>query len=78
MEMAHTMRTEGFEDFAEADIVQLMTDNELDEDDSVGMVNYTNDRDRGIPKIDPNEEEREPVAFTAKIILGLELRAKIG
>ncbi|XP_017789938.1 PREDICTED: tigger transposable element-derived protein 1-like [Habropoda laboriosa] len=43
-EMAHTMGGKGFEDFAEADIVELMADKELDEDDLVDMVNETNDR----------------------------------
>ncbi|XP_017797049.1 PREDICTED: tigger transposable element-derived protein 1-like, partial [Habropoda laboriosa] len=43
-EMAHTTGGEGFEDFAEADIVELMAGKELDEDDLVDMVNETNDR----------------------------------
>ncbi|KAG7196833.1 hypothetical protein KM043_017594 [Ampulex compressa] len=74
MEMAHTIGGEGFEDFAEADIVELMEDKELDEDDLVDMVNETNDRGS-----DPDEEESEPVAFTAKVIReGLELGRKLG
>nr|XP_012151876.1 PREDICTED: tigger transposable element-derived protein 1-like [Megachile rotundata] len=74
MEMAHTIGGEGFEDFAEADIVELMEDKELDEDDLVDMVNETNDRGS-----DPDEAESEPVAFTAKVIReGLELGRKLG
>ncbi|GIY36470.1 hypothetical protein CEXT_653991 [Caerostris extrusa] len=62
-----------FKDFAEADIVELMADKELDEDDLIGMVNKTNDRGRGPVKVEP-----KPVAFTAKVIReGLEFGRKL-
>ncbi|GIY52067.1 uncharacterized protein CDAR_611611 [Caerostris darwini] len=73
-EMAHTMAGEGLEDFAEAHNAKLMADNELDENDLVGRVNETNNRDR-----DLDEEESESVGFTAKVIgEGLESRRKLG
>ncbi|GIY97679.1 hypothetical protein CEXT_527881 [Caerostris extrusa] len=58
MGMTHRMEGEGFEDFGEADFVELMEDKELDENDLDDMVNETNDRDR-----DPDEEESQPIAF---------------
>lgn len=73
-EIAHTIGGEGFEDFVEADVVELMADKELDENDLVDMVNGTNTRDS-----DPDEEESDPVAFTAKVIReGLGLGRKLG
>uniref|UniRef100_T1HY07 Uncharacterized protein n=1 Tax=Rhodnius prolixus TaxID=13249 RepID=T1HY07_RHOPR len=51
-----------------------MADKELDENDLVDMVNARNIRDS-----DPDEEESDPVAFTAKVIReGLELGQKLG
>ncbi|GIY90082.1 hypothetical protein CDAR_231661 [Caerostris darwini] len=66
--MTQVMGGEGFEDFAEADIVELTPDKELDEHDLIDMVNETTDRSRD-PKL---------VAFTAKIIReGLEFGRKM-
>ena len=63
-EMAFTMGGEGFEDFAEAGIVELMVDKERGEDELVAMAIETNDRDS-----DPDEEDSEPVTFSAREIL---------
>lgn len=75
-ELAHTIGGEGFEDLAEADIEEIMADEELDEDDLVNMIHETNKRDEDN---DSDEEQSEPVAFTARVIsVGLELGRKLG
>ncbi|GIY06080.1 hypothetical protein CEXT_155941 [Caerostris extrusa] len=53
--MAHTMGGDDFEDFAEADNAKLMTDNELEENDLVDMVNETNNRDGSLMKRSLNQ-----------------------
>ncbi|GIY91252.1 hypothetical protein CDAR_127201 [Caerostris darwini] len=58
MGMTHRMEGEGFEDFGEADFVQLMEDKELDENHLDDMVNETNYHDK-----DPDEEESQPIVF---------------
>lgn len=75
-ELAHALGGEGFEDIAEADIKELMADEELNEDDLLNMVDETNTIDS---EDDINEEESKPSAFTAKKIReGLELGRKLG
>ena len=59
IELAHNIGEEGFHDLTEAEIVELMIDEELDEDDLIQIIN---DND-----IDPTEDN-EPATLMGKII----------
>ncbi|XP_071056464.1 tigger transposable element-derived protein 1-like [Onthophagus taurus] len=72
VQMAHSLGGEGFDDFTEDDIAELMADKELSEDDLVNLVcESVSDKS--------DEEELVPVTFTAKVIReGLALGRKLG
>ncbi|XP_066251421.1 tigger transposable element-derived protein 1-like [Euwallacea similis] len=75
IQLAHTIGGEGFENLAEADIEEIMADEELNEDELVNMIHETNKHDE---KYDSDEEQSEPVAFTARVIsVGLEMGKKL-
>ncbi|UYV66899.1 TTC14 [Cordylochernes scorpioides] len=70
--MAHSLGGEGFDDFTDGDIAELMADKELSEDGLVNLV-CESESDKS------DEEELVPVAFTAKVIReGLTLGRKLG
>ncbi|UYV62968.1 hypothetical protein LAZ67_2002670 [Cordylochernes scorpioides] len=70
--MAHPLGGEGFDDFTDGDIAELMADKELGEDDLVNLV-FESEFDKS------DEEEFVPVTFTAKVIReGLALGRKLG
>ncbi|XP_067135124.1 tigger transposable element-derived protein 1-like [Centruroides vittatus] len=74
VQLVHSLGGEGFDDFTEGDIAELVADKELSEDDLINMVDESSDCDN-----DPNEEEFESVVFTAKVICEeLKLGKKIG
>ncbi|UYV83997.1 hypothetical protein LAZ67_X000848 [Cordylochernes scorpioides] len=71
-QMAHSLGGEGFDDFTDGDIAELMTDKELSEDD-LGNLVCESESDKS------DEEELVPVTFTAKVIReGLALGRKLG
>lgn len=70
--MAHSLGGEGFDDFTDDDIAELMANKELSEDDLVNLV-CESESDKS------DEEELVPVTFTAKVIReGLALGRKLG
>lgn len=72
VQMAHSLGGEGFDDFTDDDIAELMADKELSEDDLVNLV-CESESDKS------DEEELVPVTFTAKVIReGLALGRKLG
>ncbi|UYV61472.1 TIGD1 [Cordylochernes scorpioides] len=72
VQMAHSLGGEGFDDFTDGDIAELMADKELSEDDLVNLV-CESESDKS------DEEELVPVTFTAKVIReGLALGRKLG
>ncbi|UYV71214.1 hypothetical protein LAZ67_8002211 [Cordylochernes scorpioides] len=72
VQMAHSLSGEGFDDFTDGDIAELMADKELSEDDLVNLV-CESESDKS------DEEELVPVTFTAKVIReGLALGRKLG
>lgn len=73
--LAYAIGGEGFEDLSEADIEEIIADEELNEDDLINMIHETNKHDEDN---DSDEEQSEPVEFTARIIsVGLELGRKL-
>ena len=69
--MAHSLGGEGFDDFTDDDIAELMADKELSEDDLVNLV-CESESDKS------DEEELVPVTFTTKVIReGLALGRKL-
>ncbi|XP_067133889.1 tigger transposable element-derived protein 1-like [Centruroides vittatus] len=74
VQLADSLNGESLDDFTEEDIAELVADKELSKDDLINMVDETSDCDN-----DPDEEEFESVAFTAKVVHeGLELGSKLG
>ncbi|UYV69405.1 hypothetical protein LAZ67_6003482 [Cordylochernes scorpioides] len=72
VQMAHSLGGEGFNDFTNGDIAELMADKELSEDDLINLV-CESESDKS------DEEELVPVTFTAKVIReGLALGRKLG
>ena len=72
VQMAHSLGGEGFGDFTDDDIAELMADKELTEDDLVNLV-CKSECDKS------DVEELVPVTFTAKVIReGLALRRTLG
>ncbi|UYV65765.1 TUBGCP3 [Cordylochernes scorpioides] len=72
VQMVHSLDGEGFDDFTDGDIAELMADKELSEDDLVNLV-CESESDKS------DEEELVPVTFTAKVIReGLALGRKLG
>ena len=70
--MAHSLGGEGFDDFTDDNIAELMADKELSEDDLVKLI-CESKSDKS------DEEELVPVAFTAKVIReGIALGRKLG
>lgn len=61
VQMAHSLGGEGFDDFTDDDIAELMADKELSEDDLVNLV-CESESDKS------DKEELVPVTFTAKVI----------
>lgn len=71
--LANSIGGEGFDDFSETDILQLMTDEELDAGDLVDMVNQQSQTVN-----DAEEKNAETVDLTTKIITeGLEMGRKL-
>ncbi|UYV68171.1 hypothetical protein LAZ67_5003240 [Cordylochernes scorpioides] len=72
VQIAHSLGGEGFDDFTDGGIAELMADKELSEDDLVNLV-CESESDKS------DEEELVPVTFTAKVIReGLVLGRKLG
>ena len=72
VQMAHSLGGEGFDDFTDDDIAELMADKELSEDDLVNLV-CKSESDKS------DEEDLVTVTFTAEVIrVGLVLGRKLG
>ncbi|UYV83478.1 hypothetical protein LAZ67_23001151 [Cordylochernes scorpioides] len=72
VQMANSLDGEGFDDFTDGDIAELMADKELSEDDLVNLF-FESESDKS------DEEELVPVTFTAKVIReGFALGRKLG